>query len=105
MPYRTGIAENALSCYRCQVRQARRFARATTGRDNDALATAYYNMYLARHPGLTLTAWRTVWRGLYLMTSDPASPLYHHDGFLTARRVVVEIIDNIVRGGSNGTTR
>lgn len=90
-------------CGRCQVRQERRNARATTGRDNDALANAYYKMY--QSSSLPIAAWYRIWSELHAMTSDPSSALYHHDGMLSARRVVVEIIDNIVRGGSNGTTR
>jgi len=89
-------------CGRCQIRQERRNARATTGRDNDALASAYWKMYLAHHPGLTLTAWHTVWRGLYLMTSDATSPLYHHAGMLSARATIVEIIA-ILRGATNAS--
>ena len=85
-------------CRSCQVRQARRFARATTGRDNDALANAYVKMY--QSSSLPLAAWYRIWSELHAMTSDPTSPLYHHAGMLSARATIVEIIA-LLKGGSN----
>ena len=87
-------------CRSCQVRQARRSARATTGRDNDALANAYVKMY--QSSSLPLTAWYRIWHELHAMTSDPTSPLYHHAGMLSARSTIVEIIA-ILRGATNAS--
>ena len=86
------------SCPNCTARQDRRNARATTGRDNDALANAYVKMY--QSSSLPLTAWYRIWHELHDMTSDPTSPLYNHAGMLSARATIVEIIA-LLKGGSN----